>query len=104
MVEHRELLERIRLRLDDSFVGIGEMVAELPPADVADLVNQLTRQEAASVMSMLSVPRAIEVFDQPTLHRRSAILEQMERCSPPPPWAGSKRRSPGPWSWRCSSR
>ena len=73
-----DLLERIRLRLDESFVGIGEVVAELQPADVADLVNQLTRQEAASVLSMLAVPRAVEVLDQPTLNRRSAILEQME--------------------------
>jgi magnesium transporter len=73
-----ELLERIRLRLEESFVGIGEVVAELQPADVADLVNQLTRQEAAAVMSMLAVPRAIEVCDQPTLRRRSAILVQME--------------------------
>jgi magnesium transporter len=73
-----ELLERIRLRLDESLAGIGEVVAELQPADVADLVNQLTRQEAAAVLSLLSVPRAIEVCDQPTLSRRSAILEQIE--------------------------
>ena len=73
-----DLVERIRLRLDESFVGIGEVVAELLPADVADLLNRLTRQEAASVLSMLAVPRAVEVFDQPTLNRRSAILEQME--------------------------
>ena len=73
-----DLLERIRLRLDESFAGIGEVVAELQPADVADLVNQLTRQEAAAVLSLLSVPRAIEVCDQPTLRRRSAILEQIE--------------------------
>lgn len=73
-----DLVERIRLRLEESFVGIGEVVAELQPADVAELVNQLTRQEAAAVMSMLAVPRAVEVCDQPTLRRRSAILEQME--------------------------
>ncbi len=73
-----DLLERIRLRLDESFVGIGEVVAELQPADIADLVNQLTRQEAAAVMSMLAVPRAVEVFDQPTLNRRSTILGQMD--------------------------
>lgn len=73
-----DLLERIRLRLDESFVGIGEVVAELQPADVADLVNRLTLQEAATVMSMLSVPRAVEVFDQPTLQRRTRILEKME--------------------------
>ena len=54
-----DLLERIRLRLEESFVGIGEVVAELPPADLADLVNQLRLQEAASVMTMLAVPFAV---------------------------------------------
>jgi magnesium transporter len=73
-----DLLERIRLRLDESFVGIGEVVAELQPADVADLVNQLKLHEAAAVMSMLAVPRAVEVLDQPTLNRRSAIVQRME--------------------------
>jgi len=73
-----ELVERIRLRLDESFAGIGEVVAELLPSDVADLVNRLTRQEAAAVLSMLSVPRAVDVCDQPTLRRRSAIFQQLE--------------------------
>jgi magnesium transporter len=74
----QDLLDRIRLRLEESFVGIGEVVGDMPPADIADLVNELTLQEAASVMTMLSVPRAIEVFDQPTLHRRSAIIAQLD--------------------------
>jgi magnesium transporter len=73
-----DLIERIKLRLEESFVGIGEVVGELPPADLADLVNQLTLQEAATVMTMLPVPRAVEVFDQPTFHRRSAILERLD--------------------------
>jgi len=29
VADREELLERIRLRLDESFVGIGEVVAEL---------------------------------------------------------------------------
>lgn len=74
----QDLLDRIRLRLEESFVGIGEVVGDMPPADLADLVNELTLQEAASVMTMLAVPRAIEVFDQPTLHRRSGIIEQLD--------------------------
>ena len=78
MTEIRELLERIRLRLDDSFVGIGEEVAGLPPADLAELVNELTRQEAASVLSMLGVPRATAVLEQTMLRRRSAIVEQLD--------------------------
>ena len=73
-----ELLERIRLRLDESFVGIGGAVSELPAADLADLVNQLTLSEAASVISMLPIARAVEVFDQALLQRRSVILEKIE--------------------------
>ena len=40
----KELLERIQLRLEDSFTGIGEVVGDMPSADVADLVNQLTHR------------------------------------------------------------
>jgi magnesium transporter len=76
--DHSELLERIKLHLEESFSGIGEVVAELPMADLADLVNGLTLQEAATVMTMLSVPRATEVFDQSSLRRRSAILEELD--------------------------
>ena len=78
MPEIQDLLERIRLRLDESFVGIGEEVAGLPPADLAELLNELTRQEAASVLSMISIPRTTEVLEQTTLRRRSAIVEQLD--------------------------
>jgi len=74
----QELLERIRLRLEESFVGIGAHVAELADVDVADLVNELTLQEGAAVVSMLPVPRAVGVLDQPTLRRRGAIVEQLD--------------------------
>jgi magnesium transporter len=74
----KKLLERIHLRLDESFVGIGEMLSDLAPADLAELFNQLTVAEAGTVVTMLPVQRAIEVFDQPTMRRRSAILEQLE--------------------------
>jgi magnesium transporter len=73
-----DLLERIRLRLEESFTGIGEVVTDLPAADVADLLNQLNRAEAATVIMMLPVPRAVQVLDQPTMSRRAAILEQLD--------------------------
>ena len=76
--KHPDLLERIRLRLDDSFVGIGANVAELPPADTAELLNELTLHEAAAVLSMVAVPRAAAALDQPTLRRRSAIVEELD--------------------------
>jgi magnesium transporter len=74
----RDLLERIQQRSDESLAGVGERVADLPAPDLADLVNQLCRAEAAMVIMMLPVPRAIELCDQPTLRRRGAILEQLE--------------------------
>jgi magnesium transporter len=73
-----DLLERIRLRLEESFTGIGEVVTDLAAADVADLLNQLNLAEAATVVMMLPVPRAVQVLDQPTMTRRAAILEQLD--------------------------
>ncbi len=74
----KDLLERIHTRLDESFVGIGAQVADLEAADLAELINQLTSAEAATVVSMLPVARCIELCDQPTMRRRAAILEQLE--------------------------
>ena len=77
-MDHSDLLERIRLRLEESVVGIGDAVSGLAAADVAELVNHLTLHEAASVMTLIAVPRAVEVFDQPTLRRRAEIVEELE--------------------------
>ncbi len=74
----KALLEHIRTRLDESFGGIGQVVSDLPAADLAELINELTLAEAAAVVSMLPVGRASEIFDQPTMRRRAAILEQLE--------------------------
>jgi magnesium transporter len=72
-----DLRERINLRLDESFVGISNEVAELPAADLVELLNQLKLIEAATVIMMLPAPRAIELFDQPTMTRRGGILEKL---------------------------
>ena len=73
-----QLLERIQLRLDESFVGIGSEVTDLPPEDIAELLNQLRITEAGAIVSMLPLQRCIEICDQPTMRRRAAILEQLE--------------------------
>src|SRR6185503_14111875 len=74
----RELLDRIHLRLEESFVGISEVVGDLAPADLAELLNDLTLVEAATVITMLPTPRAVEAMDQPTLRRRAAILSRID--------------------------
>jgi magnesium transporter len=73
-----ELRERINLRLDESFVGISEQVADLQPEDLVELLNQLMLIEASTVVMMLPVARVIELFDQPTMTRRGAILEKLD--------------------------
>lgn len=78
MATVEELRERINLRLEESFVGISEQVADLAPEDLVDLLNQLTLIEAATVMLMIPVARAVELFDQPTMTRRGAIMEKLE--------------------------
>ncbi len=78
MTAPKDLIERIQLRLDDSFTGISQVVADLPAADFADLLNSLKVVEAATVITMVPAPRAVEVMDQPTLTRRAAILEHLE--------------------------
>ena len=74
----KKLLERIDTRLDESSVGISHIVGDLAPADLANLINELNLVEAASVVSMLPPPRAIELFNEPIMRRRAAILEQLE--------------------------
>src|SRR5215218_153402 len=74
----QELLERIQLRLDESFVGIGSEIADLPPEDLAELLNQLNLSDAAAIVSMLPLQLCIELLDQPTMRRRAALLEQLE--------------------------
>ena len=78
MTTLEELRERINLRLDESFVGISEQVADLRPEDLVELLNQLKLIEASTVIMMLPVARVIELFDQPTMTRRGAILEKLD--------------------------
>ncbi len=72
-----DLRERINLRLEESFVGISEQVADLDAEDLVELLNQLNLVEAATVMMMLPVPRCVELFDQPQMTRRGPILEKL---------------------------
>ena len=74
----QKLLERIHLRLDESSIGISQQLAHLDAADLAELLNQLTIVEAATVISLLPVPRTVELLDQPVMRRRAAILEQLD--------------------------
>ena len=85
-----ELRERINFRLEESFMGISEQVADLAPEDLVELLNQLKLIEAATVTLMLPVPRTVELFDQPTMTRRGAILEKLDPARAALIWKNSQ--------------
>jgi magnesium transporter len=72
-----ELAQHIRHHLTVDPSGIAEHLAALPDADVADVLNDLRTAEAAAVIELLPEPRRVRVLAQPTLRRRSLIVEDL---------------------------
>ena len=72
-LEERRLSSELEERPD----AFASRLSDLPPPDVADVLNRLRLADAAAVLDALPVPRAIEAFDQPTLRRRGALLRQL---------------------------
>jgi magnesium transporter len=69
---------------DEDHAKIREQLGGMPTADVAEVLNALpSLGEAAEMLTLVPLAKAIEVCDQPTLHRRAALVEQAE-----PPLAG----------------
>jgi magnesium transporter len=73
-----ELAERLRLELEEPPDAFAARLADLSPVDVAEVLNRLRVADAAAVLGVLPVPRAVEVFDQPALRRRGALLARLE--------------------------
>src|SRR6267142_2512578 len=73
----RALLERIHTRLDESFVGIGEMVSDLDAADLAELINQPTMRRRAAILEKLEPPRAAEILAGLSADERTDIVQKM---------------------------
>jgi magnesium transporter len=72
------LVDHIHRQGPAAIEALRPTLLDLPPADIAEVLNQLTLADAAAILTALPLPRAIEVVDQPTLRRRSAILEELD--------------------------
>jgi magnesium transporter len=68
----------LRLHLQDDPTGVRNRLAELHPADAADLLNQLPAAQAAQALALLPVARAARIFNQHHLRRRGKLLEDLE--------------------------
>ncbi len=77
MLNAELLAEHIRLHLNDQLEALPNLLADVSSPDLADALNHLRLTEVCEVLVALPRPRAIAVCDQPTLRRRSALLEQI---------------------------
>jgi len=63
---------------DADHAKIRTMIAALRVPDAVDVLNAVpSLEEAAEVLTLIPLASAIAICDQPTLHRRGALLEQL---------------------------
>lgn len=72
------IVEEIRDRLATASGQLPESLLAMRVPDIADVLNNLSCVEAADVLQLLPLALAVRVCDQPTLRRRSTILEQLD--------------------------
>ena len=78
MEDIEQMAATIHRHRDEDHEKIRTMLAALRVPDVAEVLNAVpSLEEAAEVLTLVPVERAIDVCDQPTLQRRGALLEQL---------------------------
>jgi magnesium transporter len=74
-----QIAQFIHTHRDVDHAKIREQLGGMPSADVAEVLNALpSLGEAAEMLTLLPLPRAVKVCGQPTLRRRPALFEQVE--------------------------
>ncbi len=74
-----QIAQFIHNHRDEDHAKIREQLGSLRIADVAEVLNALpSLGEAAEMLALLPVPKAVEICDQPTLRRRAALVEQVD--------------------------
>ncbi len=78
MEDIEQMAATIHRHRDEDHEKIRAMLAALRVPDAVEVLNAVpSLEEAAEVLMLIPVPRAIGVCNQPTLHRRGALLEQL---------------------------
>ena len=78
MEDIERMAATIHRHRDEDHEKIRTMLAALRVPDIAEVLNAVpSLEETAEVLTLMPLPRAVDVCDQPTLHRRGAILEQL---------------------------
>src|SRR4051794_18923955 len=78
MLDIDQLAALVHQHRDEDHEQIRRTIGELRSPDVADVLNAVpSLGEAAEVLSLIPLDRAIAVCNEPSLRRRSALLEQV---------------------------
>ncbi len=73
-----QMAATIHRHRDEDHETIRAMLAALRVPDAVEVLNAVpSLEEAAEVLTLIPLQRAIEVCNQPTLYRRGALLEQL---------------------------
>jgi magnesium transporter len=73
-----QMAAAIHRHRDEDHETIRTMLAALRAPDAVEVLNAVpSLEEAAEVLTLIPLERAIDVCDQPTLERRGALLEQL---------------------------
>ncbi len=78
MKDIEQMAATIHRHRDEDHETIRTMLAALRVPDAVEVLNAVpSLEEAAEVLTLIPLQRAIEVCNQPTLYRRGALLEQL---------------------------
>ena len=78
MEDIEQMAATIHRHRDEDHEKIRTMIAALRVPDAVDVLNAVpSLEEAAEVLTLIPLSSAIAICDQPTLHRRGALLEQL---------------------------
>ncbi len=78
MEDIEQLAATIHRHRDEDHEKIRTMLLSMRVPDAVEVLNAVpSLEEAAECLTFLPLQRAIEIFDQPTLHRRGDLLEQL---------------------------
>src|SRR5215510_4573354 len=78
MEDTEQMAAVIHRHRDEDHEKIRSMMAGLRAHDAAEVLNAVpSLEEAAEVLGLMPLDKSIKVCNQPTLHRRSALLEQL---------------------------
>jgi len=75
--QQQYLVDQIEFHLEEDPEKIKQLLQDVNFYDIADVINRLPLAEAASVIALIPLDLAINVMNQPALHRRGPILEDI---------------------------